>query len=61
MMQDESEQNYFETSGGAIRIWIEQGTSIHMKAVTSEDDPVELSEAEAIEVSEVLKRFANKI
>lgn len=61
MMQDESEQNYFETSDGAIRIWIEQGTSIHMKAVTSEDDPVELSEAEAIEVSEVLKRFANKI
>lgn len=61
MMQDESEQNYFETSDGAIRIWIEQGTSIHMKAVTSENDPVELSEAEAIEVAEVLKRFANKI
>lgn len=61
MMHDESQQNYFETSGGAVRIWIEQGSSIHMKVVTRENDPVELSEDEAIEVAEVLKRFANKI
>ncbi|OJA53516.1 hypothetical protein BGV69_25950 [Burkholderia ubonensis] len=60
-MQGISRQDYFETSDGAVRIWIEQGSSIHIKAVTKENDPVELSEAEALEIAEVLKQFASRI
>ncbi|KVD14886.1 hypothetical protein WI80_08020 [Burkholderia ubonensis] len=60
-MQGISSQDYFETSDGAVRIWIEQGSSIHIKAVTKENDPVELSEAEALEIAEVLKQFASRI
>ncbi|KKI35053.1 hypothetical protein VI03_30515 [Burkholderia vietnamiensis] len=60
-MQGISSQDYFETSDGAVRIWIEQGSSIHIKAVTKENDPVELSESEALEIAEVLKQFASRI
>ena len=60
-MQGKSNQDYFETSDGAVRIWIEQGSSIHIKAVTKENDPVELSESEAIEIAEVLRDFASRI
>jgi hypothetical protein len=60
-MQGKSDQDYFETSDGAVRIWIEQGSSIHIKAVTKENDPVELSESEAIEIAEVLRDFASRI
>jgi hypothetical protein len=60
-MQGKSNQDYFETSDGAVRIWIEQGSSIHIKVVTKENDPVELSESEAIEIAEVLRDFASRI
>jgi hypothetical protein len=52
---------YFESSDGAIRIWIEQGTSIQVKAITKTDDPVEISADEALEIAEVLKQFASRI
>ncbi|QTD89791.1 MULTISPECIES: hypothetical protein [Burkholderia] len=60
-MQGKSEQDYFETNDGTVRIWIEQGTSIHIKAATVENDPVELSESEAMEIAEILNRFASRI
>ena len=34
-------------SDGNLIFWVEQNTSIHIKAVTSSNDPVELSEEEA--------------
>ncbi|MDR0481299.1 MAG: hypothetical protein LBG66_05375 [Gallionellaceae bacterium] len=60
-MRDELNQDYFETGDGAVRIWIEQGTSIHIKVVTEKNDPVELSEDEALEIAETLRRFAGRI
>jgi len=54
-------QDYFEMNDEAIRIWIEQGSSIHIKAATMSNDPVELSESEALEIAEVLKNFAARI
>lgn len=60
-MQGISSQDYFETSDGTVRIWIEQGSSVHIKAVTKENDPVELSESEALEIAEVLRHFASRI
>ncbi|CAJ0821368.1 hypothetical protein LMG19087_04413 [Ralstonia wenshanensis] len=60
-MQSIPSQDYFETSDGAVRIWIEQGSSIHIKAITKESDPVELSDSEALEIAEVLRHFASRI
>ncbi|MBI6851335.1 hypothetical protein YA0002_01055 [Pseudomonas cichorii] len=60
-IQNKTEHDYFETGDGSVRIWIEQGTSIQIKAVTEHSDPVELSETEALEIAEVLKRFAGRI
>jgi len=60
-MQSIPRKDYFETSDEAVRIWIEQGSSIHIKAATTSNDPVELSESEALEIAEVLRSFANRI
>lgn len=55
------ENDYFESSDGSVRIWIEQETSIHMKVVTLTNDPVELSEEEANEIADILKNYAKRI
>lgn len=55
------EKGYFESSDGSVRIWIEQDTSIHMKVATPTNDPVELSEEEAIEIAEILQNYAKRI
>jgi hypothetical protein len=54
-------ENFFESIDGAVRIWIEQGTSIQIKVVSEFNDPVELTEHEALEIAEVLRRFASRI
>lgn len=55
------EEDHFKTDDEAIRIWMGQGSSIHIKASTTSDDPVELSEFEALEIAEVLKNFTARI
>lgn len=55
------DDNYFESSDGAVRIWIEQGTSIQMKVSTQTNDSVELSAEEALEIVDVLRQFASRI
>ena len=45
-------------SSGEVVLWIEQGTSIHIKAITREGDPVELSEEEARELAAALTEMA---
>lgn len=60
-MQEGRETDYFESSDGTIRIWIEQDSSIQIKAITKAGDPVELSGSEALEIADVLKSFANRI
>ena len=55
-----SKSDYFEWDNGDIRVWIEQESSIHIKAVTKTNDPVELSEEEALMLADVLRKFANK-
>ncbi|MDW3683985.1 hypothetical protein RA280_19990 [Cupriavidus sp. CV2] len=60
-MNKTSKKAYFESSDGAIRIWIEQDSSIQIKAVAKYDDPVELSAQEAIELAAVLQEFAGRI
>ncbi|MGA2065888.1 MAG: hypothetical protein ABSG86_13020 [Thermoguttaceae bacterium] len=45
-------------SDGEVKLWIEQGSSIHIKAVTKHGDPVELNEGEADELGETLIEMA---
>lgn len=60
-MKKFNNDNYFESSDGTVRIWIEQGTSIKMKVITETNDPVELSEEEAIEIANILTKFSKEI
>lgn len=45
-------------SDGEIKVWLEDERSIHLKAVTSFGDPVELSTEETKELADVLMRLA---
>ncbi|MSR64709.1 MAG: hypothetical protein EXS18_02890 [Verrucomicrobiae bacterium] len=44
-------------SGGEVYFWIEQGSSIHLKAVSG-TDPVELSSKETREIAKALLDLA---
>ncbi len=46
---------------GDVRFWIEQESSIHLKAVTSHGDPVELTAVEAREIAAALLKAACKL
>jgi hypothetical protein len=48
-------------SNNEISLWIENGTSIQMKAVTKYGDPVEINYDEAIELSNILRKMADEI
>jgi hypothetical protein len=45
-------------SDGEARLWIEQDSSIHLKAVTRCGDPVELTKCEAEELGRTLIKMA---
>jgi hypothetical protein len=45
-------------SDGEVYLWIEQGTSIHIKAVSGGCDPVELNEHEAEDLGNALIEMA---
>jgi hypothetical protein len=63
--QEENElmenEYYFEAKNSEVCIWIEQGSSIQIKAITKTNDPVELSVEVALEIAEVLRKFASRI
>lgn len=44
-----------------IRIWIEQGTSIQIKAISPSGDPVELTEADARNLAAYLNRMVYEL
>jgi hypothetical protein len=47
-------------ASGDVCFWIEQESSIHLKAVDKFSDPVELTEIEAREIAETLLKMANQ-
>jgi hypothetical protein len=61
MYEQKEKEEIIELANGEIRLWIEQGTSIHLKSVTAFGDPVELSSEEAIGLSAVLLGQASKL
>jgi hypothetical protein len=46
-------------AGGDVYLWLEQESSVMLKAVTSSGDPVELEEEDARQLAAVLLRFAD--
>ena len=54
-------QQYFELNDGDVRVWIEQQASIHIKAVTKNVDPVELTESQARKLAHTLLRMAETL
>ncbi len=57
---DIPENQIYKLCGGEVAVWIEQGSSIHLKAVAG-TDPVELTEEEARELGKILHSLANKL
>ena len=52
-MSTECAEDYFESSDGDVRVWIEQGSAIHIKAISEHNDPVELNAEQALELAQV--------
>jgi hypothetical protein len=52
---------YFELNDGEVRAWIEQGASIHIKAVAQNRDPVELTESQARKLANALLSMVKKL
>jgi len=48
-------------AGGEIRFWIEQESSIHLKAVSPHGDPTELTAEDAREIAAALIAAAEQI
>lgn len=51
----------FRLSDGDIRMWIVEESTLHLKCVTPEGDPVELNVEEVKELCELLTRLAPRI
>jgi len=52
-------EDHISLSNGDIQVWVEQGHSLCIKAVTKKGDPVELSEDEARQLAKELERLAD--
>ena len=55
---DKNRDESFSLSNGEVRLWLEQGQSVCIKAITATNDPVELSAEEAQELGRALIKFA---
>lgn len=57
---NEQQPRVYEMSGGDIDVWVDPGGAICLKVRTEFNDPVELSEHEAIALAELLMRLVNE-
>ncbi len=51
---------HYQLCIGEVHLWIEQGTSIHLKAVAGHSDPVEMTWEEARELARLLTVLAEE-
>lgn len=49
----------YKLCDGEVYLWIEQDSSIHIKAISGKDDPVEMTCEEAREVGRLLIELAD--
>jgi hypothetical protein len=58
---DDERAYRFVSDGGDVCAWIEQASSIHLRAADPSGDPVELTAAEACEIAGALIRLAERL
>ena len=56
-----NEKTIHNISDGEISLWIEQNSSIHIKAVTQFNDPVELNLEEAKKMNELIEALIKEL
>jgi hypothetical protein len=61
MTMNKAKEEIFELSHGEIVAWAEPGAAIHLKCVTRQGDPVELSAEEVKTLCEALRRLVREI
>ena len=61
MKNQEQAVGLFKLQNGAVYTWAEAGSSIMIKAVMGNGDPVELNAEEAIELAEKLIKLAKLV
>jgi hypothetical protein len=60
-MTKSNQSGVHEFAGGALVFWTEGSSSLHIKAITSSGDPVELNFEELSAVLDALKRVSDEI
>lgn len=60
-MMNLDDNNMVSLNDGEIVIWIENDSSLHMKCVTKEGDPVELNFDQLEELCAILQKLAERI
>jgi hypothetical protein len=58
---DVASNRKIELSDGHLVAWVEQGTSVHIKALTGFGDPVELSDVEVEKLLHFLRGYLGKL
>ena len=58
-MSDE-DADLFKTSDGEVALWLDPGSSLHLRAITKSGDPVELSLNEAKSLADALTALIDK-
>ncbi len=56
----EDQKRFFSPVDG-VSLWIEQGSSIHLKSIAAFGDPVELTAEEARQIAKALQDLADAI
>ena len=60
-MRDLENIDLVELADGEVRAWIEQGQSVHIKAVDLHGDPVEMTASEVKKLADTLLKFYERI
>ena len=58
---ESSNEDVVTLSNGDIVMWVVCGSTLHLKCVTPQGDPVELNATEVVRLCQVLHRFAKQI
>ncbi len=59
--ENAEDSDIISLSGGDIMIWIENDSSLHLKSITKQNDPVELNCEELVELCEILQKLVKRI
>ena len=52
--------HHYSISGGEVKVWLEQ-EAVHIKAVSGNSDPAELTKKQALELASAIKQLTDLI